>query len=115
MATKQPKKSVSPTVKKTGRKFIVVNTPPAYWNPDKEGESVEGTYIHSTERKSQFGMQRTYYIETPQGELGLPSHTVLNNGLSRCKVGDYVKITVTSLRNEKEGQSFNDYVIEKAV
>lgn len=112
MATKA--KTEKPAVKKKAvRKFVVVNTPPSYWQPEEEGESVEGTLIRSSKRNGKFGEQTTFYIETETGELGLPSHTVLNNGLLRCKIGDYVKITVNEMPSDE--RNFIDYIIEKAV
>lgn len=99
-------------LKSKGRKFVVVNTPPSYWNPDRINEQIEGLLTRSNERKGKFGLQKTFYIETDDGEIGLPSHAVLNNGMSRINIGDFVRITYLG---EDEEKGFQNYLVEKAV
>ena len=60
-----------------------------YWDPEKEGESVEGVIISMDEEK--FGLKVT--IEQSDKKLVvLPSHAVLQSRIKNCKVGDLVKV-----------------------
>lgn len=59
------------------------------WLPSNPGEAIEGVIV-SMEKK-QFGIQTI--IETKdQKQIALPSHKVLQNRLSNCKVGELIKV-----------------------
>jgi hypothetical protein len=59
-----------------------------YWNPEKEGEEVEG--IITSINKDDFGLKVA--IENKGKSIVLPSHKVLQNRLQNCKVGDMIKV-----------------------
>jgi hypothetical protein len=59
-----------------------------YWNPEKEGEEVEGIIISIN--KDDFGLK--VIIESNGKAIVLPSHKVLQNRLQNCKVGDMIKV-----------------------
>jgi len=59
-----------------------------YWNPEKEGDEVEG--VITSINKDDFGLKVT--IENKGKAIVLPSHKVLQNRLQNCKVGDMIKV-----------------------
>lgn len=59
-----------------------------FWKPEKEGDSVEGVIILM--ENNNFGLSVT--IERNSKKIILPSHSVLQNRLKNCKVGDVIKV-----------------------
>jgi len=59
-----------------------------YWNPEKEGDEVEG--VITSINKDDFGLKVT--IENKGKAIVLPSHKVLQSRLQNCKVGDMIKV-----------------------
>ena len=59
------------------------------WLPEEVGDMIEGT-IESVE-DGLYGLQAT--IVSGEDTYRTPSHKVLQNRLSECSVGDYVRIT----------------------
>lgn len=84
-----------------------------FWQPVKEGESVEGTIISMDDE--QFGLRVT--IETKdKKQVVLPSHAVLQSRIKNCHVGDYIKVIFdkTELPKIKGHNPTNIYTLLKA-
>lgn len=59
------------------------------WLPEKVGDAIEGTITEI--KNGLYGVQAV--IVNGDNEWITPSHKVLQNRISECKVGDYVRIT----------------------
>lgn len=59
-----------------------------FWNPQKEGEAVEGVIV--SKENDKFGLK--VIIENAGKRTTLPSHVVLQNRLASCKEGDLIKV-----------------------
>lgn len=63
-----------------------------YWKPEQESDAIKGKIVDITEKED---MGTVYTLETSEGTVVLPSHTVLQNRLAKTKVGDEVNIIYT--------------------
>lgn len=62
-----------------------------YWNPEAEGDVLEGNVTAITE--SQFEGQMNYTIKQKDGkELVTPTHKVLCGRMTKVAIGDFVRI-----------------------
>ena len=88
-----------------------------YWKPNTVGENIEGN-IYDFEEDQYGNKQILLYRGQEDGDLlitTLPSHRNLMRYYSNLEIGDYVRITVTEVREPaKEGQyPMNIYKVEK--
>lgn len=60
----------------------------AIWFPEKIGDSIEG--VIKEIKEGQYGIQAT--LVNGDKIWTTPSHKVLQNRLSECKIGEYIKI-----------------------
>lgn len=58
------------------------------WMPEETGEAIQGTIVKIEDDEER---GRQYTIRTDKGEIRLPSHKVLQNRLSDCKIDDDIK------------------------
>jgi hypothetical protein len=83
-----------------------------FWNPKKEGESVEGIIISI--EQGQWGNKVT--METKDKKLvTLPNHAVLQSRIQNCKTGDMIKVVFekTELPTVKGHNPTNIYKVLK--
>jgi len=74
----------------------------AYWNPTTEGEEVIGEITDM--KKGEFG--ETFTIRKDDGsEIKTPSHSVLQDRMSRLDIGDRVKIVFKGEGEAKKGKN----------
>lgn len=73
-----------------------------FWNPEKEGDSIEGVVIGIIE--GAFG--KTWKIDTGEGIMGTPSHKGLQMRMDEVKVGQTVQLIFNGeVPAKKEGHS----------
>lgn len=74
-----------------------------FWNPEKEGEMIEGEIIDII--TGSFGLQ--YIIQlSDKTTIMTPSHKMLQSKLVKCNKGDYVKIQFSEeIEPTKKGRS----------
>ena len=88
-----------------------------YWKPSTKGEHIEGN-IYDFEDDQYGNKQILLYRGEENGDMlitTLPSHRNLMRYYSNLEIGDYVRITVTDVREPtREGQyAINIYKVEK--
>lgn len=69
-----------------------------FWNPEKEGETIEGVIISMEE--GQFGKEITIE-QNDKKMITLPNHAVLQSRMKNCKIGDVVKIVFEKIELPK--------------
>jgi len=81
----------------------VGNEPFDFWNPQKDGDSLEGTY---TKKKEKFGSNKSkvYFLDCDGQEKAIWGSTVLDDKMDYCQIGEKIRITFKGY--EKNYQKF---------
>lgn len=81
------------------------------WSPEEEGEAVEGVIIDKAE--GQWGITCT--IENKESGINIktPAHTILQERLEKCNIGDRVRIEYKGSKDSKKGNPVQIYKVFK--
>ena len=87
----------------------VGNELPKLWNPENDGDKLEGTYI---KKKINVGPNNStmYYIEVEGVNRSVWGSTVLDDKMDFVSIGDKIKITYKGKDKEKK---YHLYTVEK--
>lgn len=61
-----------------------------FWHPQEEGDELVGVIVGEVDGK--YGKQHIIECSADKKDYLTPSHAVLQNRLSRCRVGDVVRL-----------------------
>lgn len=91
------------TFKEVGAEF------PEMWKPEKEGDSIEGTYA---QKKLEVGKNKStvYILDCDGTPRSLWSSTVLDDKMTYCTILDKIKITY---QGEDEEKGYKKFKVEK--
>lgn len=75
---------------------------PEVWKPLKDGDSIEGVYVHREEKR---GTSGAYFLETKtKGKVLIWGSVVLDEQMLFVKLGDFIKIEYKGTTKNKKQQ-----------
>lgn len=85
------------------------------WQPEQEGEQVEGTLLYQTSIPTSFGDMEIAVLQGEGGKWRVKVNSNLKHSLAQCQDGDYLRITYWGeKKNEKTGRFFKAFFVERA-
>lgn len=85
---------------------------PETWNPIKEGEFIEGKYESKTENVGPHESNQ-YTLVTPKKSLRVWGCTILDDAMTKCKVGDILRITFKGVGKATKGYPPKIFKVER--
>jgi len=81
----------------------------SWWKPEKVGDSIQGVIVD----KFDIAGQQKIAVDTAEGIFGLPSHQILMKRLSSVDIGTLVRIVLSGIEKNKQGQDYFVYRVQK--
>jgi hypothetical protein len=85
-----------------------------FWNPEKEGDSIEGIYLSKQEEVGE-NKATVYNIETPEKQvIGVWGSTVIDQKMKLISSGDDIRIIFEGRVKPEKGKEYKSFKIQRA-